>query len=220
MSKMLRWLLVPLLVIATRSPLYAQEQNKEAEVTEIETEETATQQEVAMPEDEATEEEVAEVAEAAVPEDETETEPAIEEEEVAPETEEETEPAEEVVEEEVVEEEPVEPVKWEEDAGAPEAAPEGEEKELGEDEVMGIDTVDIADPQGNWLYKRVWWERAEAKFEKIREAVNKVLEVRSGFFAKRAELDKNVLDTLYIKIDISQGELQEILKELIAIVET
>ena len=119
----------------------------------------------------------------------------------------------------MVEEEPVEPVKWDED-GAPEAAPEGEAPELGEDEVMGLDTVDIADPQGNWLYKRIWYERAQVKFEKIREAVNKVLEVRIGFFAKRAELDKNVLDPFYIKIGISQGELQEILKELIAKVET
>ncbi len=303
MSKMLRWLLLPLLVIATRFPLHAQEEKKEAEATK--TNETATQQkettpkekvdepekeaakkteagaeetkvakeaEAAVPEDEtetepadepkkdeqegdATEEEVAKEAEAAVPEDETETEPADEpkkdeqegdatEEEVAeeaeaaiPEDETETEPAaEEVTEEEVVEEEPAEPVKWDEDAGAPEAAPEGEAPalgedeaagapeaetvELGEDEVMGIDTVDLADPQGNWLYKRVWWERAEAKFEKIREAVNKVLEVRSGFFAKRAELDKNVLDPFYIKIGISQGELREILKELIAKVET
>lgn len=87
---------------------------------------------------------------------------------------------------------------------------------LGPDEVMGIDTVDLDDPQGNWLYKRVWWERAEAKYEKIRNAVNKILEMRTGFFAQRAELDKTVLDPFYIKIGLSQGELQEILSELIA----
>ncbi len=89
---------------------------------------------------------------------------------------------------------------------------------LGPDEIQGIDTVDISqeEAQGNWLYKRVWWERAEAKYEKIRATVNKIFEMRTGFFAKRTELDKNILDPFYIKIGLSQGELQEILAELIA----
>ena len=89
---------------------------------------------------------------------------------------------------------------------------------LGPDEIRGIDTVDIQEEeaQGNWLYKRVWWERAEAKYEKIRGAVNKIFEMRTSFFAKRTELDKNILDPFYIKIGLSQGELQEILSELIA----
>ncbi len=228
MSKMLRWLLVPLLVIATRFPLYAQEEKKEAEATETQTKKPVTQQEAITPKDEVIEDEAVEAEEVAVPEDEIEfemiedaPEPEVEAEE-APTKEAEEEPVvePEEVAEEVIEDEPVESPKWDEDVEAPEASPEAVQGELGEDEIMGIDTVDLADPQGNWLYKRVWWERAEAKYEKIREVVNKVLEVRSGFFAKRAELDKNVLDPFYIKIGISQGELQEILKELIAKVET
>lgn len=98
---------------------------------------------------------------------------------------------------------------------AQEPAQEEPQPELGPDEVMGIDTVDLEDPQGNWLYKRVWWERAESKYEKIRAAVNKILEYRTGFFARRAELDKNVLDPFYIKIGLSQAELQEIINDLI-----
>lgn len=88
----------------------------------------------------------------------------------------------------------------------------------GPDEIQGIDTVDIAEEeaQGNWLYKRVWWERAEKKFENIRKAINEIFEKRTGFFAQRAELDKNVLDPFYIKIGLSQGGLQEALTELIA----
>lgn len=97
-----------------------------------------------------------------------------------------------------------------------EEQPPVEQAPLGPDEVMGIDTVDLEDPQGNWLYKRVWWERAEAKYEKIQNAVSKILEMRTGFFAKRAELDKTVLDPFYLKIGLSQGELEEILSELIA----
>jgi hypothetical protein len=109
----------------------------------------------------------------------------------------------------VAPEEAVQPLMAEQPAGQPQPA-------LSADEIMGIDTVDLENPQGNWLYKRVWWEKAEAKFEKIRAAVNKILEMRTGFFAKRAELDKTVLDPFYIKIGLSQGELQEILAELIA----
>ena len=33
----------------------------------------------------------------------------------------------------------------------------------------GIDTVSLENPQGNWLYKRIWWERAEERYEKNRE---------------------------------------------------
>lgn len=91
------------------------------------------------------------------------------------------------------------------------------QKPLGPDEIQGIDTVDITEEeaQGNWLYKRVWWERAEKKFENIRKAINDIFEKRTGFFAQRAELDKNVLDPFYIKIGLSQGGLQEALTELI-----
>ncbi len=132
------------------------------------------------------------------------------------------EPAEEVAAEgeEVAQEEPVQEEPAEEPAEEPqevkEPEPEPEKVELGPDEIMGIDTVDLEDPQGNWLYKRVWWERAEAKYEKIRIAVTSVMEVRTKFFAKRAELDKTVLDPFYIKIGLSQGELQDKLTERIA----
>ena len=85
-----------------------------------------------------------------------------------------------------------------------------------EGELVGIDTVDLESPQGNWLYKRVWWERAETKYEKIRSTVTKIFEMRTAFFAQRSDLDKNILDPFYIAIGIGQGELQEFLTELIA----
>ena len=192
MSNMLRLIGVSLIVMALRVPLLSAQ---EEEVTA--TEETVT----------ATPEETTETKS-------TETETATEE-SAAPEQEEETKPEEKAEEPKQETESP----KWEEEEGAPATETKEEEKKVGPDEVMGIDTVDLAEPQGNWLYKRVWWERAEAKFEKIREVVNKILEFRTSFFAKRAELDKNVLDPFYIKIGISQGELQEILSELIEKVE-
>lgn len=82
-------------------------------------------------------------------------------------------------------------------------------------EESGIDTVSLQNPQGNWLFKRIWWERAEERYEKIRALVDAVWESRTTFFVKRNELDRNILDPFYLNIGIGQGELQEILSELV-----
>ena len=91
-----------------------------------------------------------------------------------------------------------------------------QEKKNDEDEILGFDTIELDEPQGNWLYKRVWWERAEAKFEKIHSTVGKILEMRTSFFAKRADLDKNVLDPFYLKVGTDRGELLEKVNELLS----
>jgi uncharacterized phage infection (PIP) family protein YhgE len=79
----------------------------------------------------------------------------------------------------------------------------------------GIDTVSLENPQGNWLYKRIWWERAEERYEKIRNLVDTVWGSRIIFFDKRNELDRNVFDPFYLNVGIGQGELQTILTELV-----
>ena len=79
----------------------------------------------------------------------------------------------------------------------------------------GIDTVSLENPQGNWLYKRIWWERAEERYEKIRLMVDAIWESRTIFFVRRNELDRNVLDPFYLNVGIGQGELQIILSELV-----
>lgn len=80
---------------------------------------------------------------------------------------------------------------------------------------IGIDTVSLEDPQGNWLFKRIWWERAEEKYEKIRLLVDAIWRSRTEFFIKRNNLDRNVLDPFYINTGLQLGELQIILSELI-----
>lgn len=104
-------------------------------------------------------------------------------------------------------EEMPEPVKEE-----PVIIPEEPEKK---EKPIGIDTVSLENPQGNWLFKRIWWERAEERYEKIRLLVDAVWESRTIFFVKRNELDRNVLDPFYLNIGIGQGELQTILSELL-----
>ena len=83
-----------------------------------------------------------------------------------------------------------------------------------EEEPAGIDTVSLEDAQGNWLFKKIWWERAESLYGKIRDSVNSIWESRTKFFVQRNELDKMVLDPFYIAIGMGQGELQVILNEL------
>lgn len=83
------------------------------------------------------------------------------------------------------------------------------------EEKIGIDSIDQEEPQGNWLFKRIWWERAESRFEKIRLAVEAILDARMAFFSKRVELERDVLDPFYVTIGVGQGELQEILKDLL-----
>lgn len=90
----------------------------------------------------------------------------------------------------------------------PEEAPETEKP-------TGIDTVSLDNPQGNWLFKKIWWERAEERYEKIRILVDGVWESRTIFFVKRNELDRNVLDPFYLTVGIGQGELQTILSEMV-----
>ncbi|MFI5332768.1 MAG: hypothetical protein ACHQVS_01570 [Candidatus Babeliales bacterium] len=83
------------------------------------------------------------------------------------------------------------------------------------DEPQGIDTISLQEGSGNWLYKRIWWEKAEAKYETIKVLVDRILEAQMIFFARRAELARTVFDPFYINAGIGRGELEEILNYLI-----
>ncbi len=101
---------------------------------------------------------------------------------------------------------------------APVPAPEEKlvipEEETEKEEPVGIDTVSLENPQGNWLFKRIWWERAEERYEKIRILVDSIWESRNTFFHERNQLDRTILDPFYINIGIDRGELQTILSEI------
>jgi rubrerythrin len=91
-----------------------------------------------------------------------------------------------------------------------------EQPQLADDEgtITGIDTVELDDPQGNWLYKRLWWERSEAKYEKLRKEVATVVESRGQFYDKRANAEKNIFDFVYQQIGFERGELEELISRL------
>lgn len=83
-----------------------------------------------------------------------------------------------------------------------------------EQEVVNIDNIDLTDPKGNWLLKRLWWERSETLYEKIKQLVEQVIETRTVFDNQRTELERKVFAPFYQQVGIGQGELQEIISDL------
>jgi hypothetical protein len=123
-------------------------------------------------------------------------------------------PEEEVAEEKIEKEEEVtEEAKPEE--MVEEVKPEEEKVVEPEPEIEGFDTVDLETPAGNWLLKRIWWEKAQAKFNKIRMNVNKIADSIMPFFSQQNTFEKTVLDPFYRDIGFEQGELQEAISSLI-----
>lgn len=82
-------------------------------------------------------------------------------------------------------------------------------------EQFGIDTASLQDPSGNWLYKRIWYEKAERRYGQIKEAVNNVMDSRMYFFEQRVNLDRVLFDPFYANIGLSRGELKESVGTLI-----
>ncbi len=79
----------------------------------------------------------------------------------------------------------------------------------------GFDTVNIQEPSGNWLYKRIWWEKAQKRYDKIQGEMNQVLESRMAFLTKQHEAGETIFEPLLINMGLSQGELNVILADLI-----
>jgi len=96
-----------------------------------------------------------------------------------------------------------------------EAGPATEEKPVDYGE--GVDTLTISG-SGNWLLKRVWWEKGQSKFESIKAVLEKIFDSRMDFFFKRSTIDKE-LNAFYLEIGFAQGELDEILQNLIEMIE-
>lgn len=99
------------------------------------------------------------------------------------------------------------------DSGSSEQAG-SDEIAIEEEELVGIDTVDLESPQGNWLFKRLWWERAEEKYEEIRALEAHILELRMPFFMKRTDVDRTVLDPFYMNVAQDRGALEVLLADI------
>jgi uncharacterized protein YoxC len=82
--------------------------------------------------------------------------------------------------------------------------------------VQGITTVDLEQPQGNWLFKKYWWDRAEETYKKIKNNSDKIGDMRVKFFTRRTELDKTILDPFYADVGLTQSDLQRSMQSLMS----
>lgn len=94
---------------------------------------------------------------------------------------------------------------------APGKAPEN----VKDEEPQGIDTVNNPDAQGNWLFKRMWWQRGQTQYEKVKAVVENIMESRMAFFSKRTEWDKTIFDPFYQESGLGRGVLEELIGSLI-----
>ncbi len=72
-----------------------------------------------------------------------------------------------------------------------------------------VDTFE-QEGSGNWLLKRVWWEKTEGVYEQIKEVFNEIMSARMDYIAQRNRLDRE-LDISYGQIGLEEGELQDII---------
>lgn len=107
---------------------------------------------------------------------------------------------------------------------APDAPPIIEEQQVpstetpqedDEIEIKNINTVDIREPKGNWLYKRIWWEKAERVYEKIKQLADKIMEFRLDIFNRRNELNRSIIDPFYAGLSLERGGLEEVIISLL-----
>lgn len=167
-------------------------------------------------------EEKKEEPQAEKPEEQKEEEEVVEEDVQEEEVKEEEKPAEEKKDEKPEEEPKEEEAAKEEEkpaseptpTPAPTPAPAPKSEEKVDPEEIGIDTIDLNDPAGNWLYKRIWWNRAQERYEQIKGVFDSILEMRMPFFKRRAEIDRKVLEPFYVSVGLEKSELVEVLAQI------
>ncbi|MCL5876117.1 MAG: hypothetical protein M1114_06630, partial [Candidatus Dependentiae bacterium] len=94
------------------------------------------------------------------------------------------------------------------------AHPAYQSAEEAEMEAVDIDTIDLAEPKGNWLLKRQWWEAAERSYEQVKKIVDQIFDTRLAFYNERSGLDRSVFNNFFYSVGMGQGELQEIVETL------
>ena len=72
-----------------------------------------------------------------------------------------------------------------------------------------VDTFE-QEGSGNWLLKRVWWEKTEGVYEQIKQVFNEIMSARMDYISQRNRLDRE-LDVSYGQIGLEEGELQDII---------
>lgn len=79
---------------------------------------------------------------------------------------------------------------------------------------VDLDTLNI-DAGGNWLEKRIWYEKAEQLFDAIRDLVSKVVDFRVHF-SNEVNAAGQKIDSFYESVSYDKGQIDEMLKDLLA----
>jgi hypothetical protein len=83
---------------------------------------------------------------------------------------------------------------------------------------INLDTTQV-DGGGNWLNKRLWYERAQNVFDEILVQVNSMTDLRIQF-SNEANAAGHKIDTFFEEVDFTKDELDIKLKEMLASLDT
>ena len=83
---------------------------------------------------------------------------------------------------------------------------------------ISLDTTDV-DGGGNWLNKRIWYERSQAVFDEIRVMVSAVNDLRLQFSNEVNAVGKK-LDSFWEVVDFTKAELDDKFKEILVRLDT
>ena len=83
---------------------------------------------------------------------------------------------------------------------------------------INLDTTEI-DGGGNWLNKRIWYERAQSTFDEIRALVSAVGDLRIQFSNEVNAMGQKI-DSFWETVDFTKNELDDKFKEILASLET
>jgi hypothetical protein len=79
---------------------------------------------------------------------------------------------------------------------------------------ISLDTADI-EGSGNWLNKRIWYERSQGSFDEIRTLVNVAGDLRIQF-SNEVNLVGKKIESFFEIVNFTRGQLDEKFKEILA----
>ncbi len=71
----------------------------------------------------------------------------------------------------------------------------------------------MKEPAGNWLLKRKWWTAAQERYSQIKDVFDQIHEARMPFYTRRAKIDRDVLEPLYIHAGLDRSDLIDVLSK-------
>ena len=104
-------------------------------------------------------------------------------------------------------------------------SPHDSDSKSGEDSIMvanvhhiNLDTTEV-DGGGNWLNKRIWYERSQAVFGEIREMAKTSIDIRVQFSNEVNAVGQKI-EVFWETVDYTKGELDDKFKEILTMLET